>query len=100
MRLHAVLAEAPRKRPAADAENARRAPLVAACLLEHPLDVPHLDVAERGQRPTLLRAADALGQVLDVDTLAAGAHRGLLDGLAQLAEVPGPRVVAQRRFRL
>src|SRR4029077_18913192 len=96
----AVLPQPARQRPAADAEDARGAPLVAAGFLEHALDVSPLDGAQRGKRPALLGPADAVGQVLDADPLPSRAHRGLLDRLAQLAQVPGPGVLAQRRVRL
>jgi hypothetical protein len=47
----------------------REAPLVAARLFEDALDVSHLDVAQRGQRPALLRPADTIRQVLRLDAL-------------------------------
>src|SRR5439155_1200559 len=85
---------------AADAEDAGGSTLVAARLLQHPLDVPDLHFAQGRERPAALLASDPLGQILDADTLAASPQRRLLHDLAQLAQVLGPAVRSQRGFGL
>src|SRR5581483_6043009 len=99
-RLEAVLPEPARQRPPADAEDARRAALVAARLLQHALDVPDLDVAERGQLSAPRIRPQRVGEILDADPLVAGVERRRLDDLAQLADVVRPAVRAAGRFRL